>query len=334
MNFENERLVSPQSSEFESKTEQGLRPKKLTEFIGQRSVVSNIEVMIHSALKRSTALDHVLLSGPPGLGKTSLAYVVAQNMKSNIHCISGPALEKKGDLAALLTNLAATDVLFIDEIHRMPIAIEEILYSAMEDYRIDIVIGQGASSRTMSINIEPFTLIAATTRPGMLSNPLRDRFIAHLHFDFYADADLEIILKHNAAKVGIDIDANALSMMAKCSRGTPRIANRLLRRVRDFSIFNDRNTICLTDVFETLKMLEIDKVGLDRMDRKILSVILDYYGGGPVGIEALSATLSEDRETIEDVYEPYLLKEGYLIRTPRGRECSAKGKKHLADLQN
>ncbi len=334
MNTEEARLLSPQVNSLESKSEQSLRPKKLSEFIGQKPVVSNIEVMIHSALKRSSALDHVLLSGPPGLGKTSLAYVIAHNLGSNIHCISGPALEKKGDLAALLTNLSARDILFIDEIHRMPIAIEEILYSAMEDYRIDIVIGQGASSRTMSINLEPFTLIAATTRPGMLSNPLRDRFIAHLHFDFYEERDLKIILKHNAIKVGIALDDDALDMMAKCSRGTPRIANRLLRRVRDFSIYNDRNAICLEDVNETLLMLQIDQAGLDRMDRKILNVILDYYGGGPVGIEALCATLSEDRETIEDVYEPYLLKEGYLIRTPRGRECSTRGREHILRLQN
>ena len=186
----------------------------------------------------------------------------------------------------------------------------------------------------MSINLEPFTLIAATTRPGMLSNPLRDRFIAHLHFDFYEERDLKIILKHNAIKVGIALDDDALDMMAKCSRGTPRIANRLLRRVRDFSIYNDRNAICLEDVNETLLMLQIDQAGLDRMDRKILNVILDYYGGGPVGIEALCATLSEDRETIEDVYEPYLLKEGYLIRTPRGRECSTRGREHILRLQN
>lgn len=334
MNDQEERIFSSEAYDLESKSELSLRPKRIADFIGQKSVVSNIEVMIYSALKREAALDHVLLSGPPGLGKTSLAYVVANGLGTNLHTISGPALEKKGDLAALLTNLSPRDVLFIDEIHRMPIAIEEILYSAMEDFRIDIVIGQGASSRTMSINIEPFTLIAATTRPGMLSNPLRDRFIAHLHFDFYTESDLKIIIKENAKKIDIKIEEDALVLMSKCSRGTPRIANRLLRRVRDYSIFNNRNTINLIDVESTLSMLEIDHFGLDRMDRKILTVIQDFYAGGPVGIEALSATLSEDKDTIEDVYEPYLLKEGYLIRTPRGRECSEKGKRHIALFEN
>ena len=285
--------------------------------------------MVESAKIRSSAMDHALLSGPPGLGKTSLAMIVAKSIGSELHVISGPAIEKKGDLAAILTNLGPRDVLFIDEIHRMNISVEEILYSAMEDYRLDIVIGQGPSARTMQIQISPFTLIGATTRSGLLSNPLRDRFMAHLHFDFYNHQELAQIASNNARKLNIILEKSALELIARCARGTPRIANRILRRVRDFSLVKGETQISEESVKKSLSLMEIDDFGLDRMDRKILQVIEEYYKGGPVGIETLCATLAEDRTTIEDVYEPYLLKEGFLLRTPRGREISQKSKDHL-----
>ncbi len=323
------RIVSPVETENERTHENRLRPRDFSEYIGQTKVVQNIEVMVESAKIRKQAMDHALLSGPPGLGKTSLAMIVANALGSELHVISGPAIERKGDLAAILTNLQPRDVLFIDEIHRMHISVEEILYSAMEDYRLDIVIGQGPAARTMQIEIAPFTLIGATTRSGLLSNPLRDRFMANLHFDFYKPEELAQIVENNAGKLGIKIEDEARDMIASCSRGTPRIANRVLRRVRDFSLVRGKDVICPNEVSTSLGLMDIDSEGLDRMDRKILSVIRDYYGGGPVGIEALCATLSEDRTTIEDVFEPYLLKEGFILRTPRGREISEKANQHL-----
>jgi holliday junction DNA helicase RuvB len=324
-----DRVMNPVESESERKNSSLFRPLNFSEYVGQHNVVENIKVMVESAKIRSEAMDHALLSGPPGLGKTSLAMIIAEALGSELHVISGPAIEKKGDLAAILTNLGPRDVLFIDEIHRLSISVEEILYSAMEDFRLDIVIGQGAAARTMQIDIAPFTLIGATTRSGLLSNPLRDRFMANLHFDFYNPEDLRKILLANSKKLEIDLTEDALDLMSRCSRGTPRIANRILRRVRDYVLVKNEARVSPDSVSEALRMMEIDGYGLDRMDRKILSVILDYYGGGPVGIEALCATLSEDRTTIEDVYEPYLLKEGFLIRTPRGREVSEKTRKHL-----
>ena len=303
-----------------------LRPADFTEYIGQKRVVQNIDVMVQSSVKRGQSMDHALLSGPPGLGKTSLAMIIAKALGSELHVISGPAIEKKGDLAAILTNLEPRDVLFIDEIHRMHISVEEILYSAMEDYRLDIVIGDGAAARTMQIDIAPFTLIGATTRAGLLSNPLRDRFMAQFHFDFYSPEELAKIIENNSKKLSMKIESGAMLKMARCARGTPRIANRILRRVRDFAIVRDSDVVSIEDVDHSLEMMEIDEHGLDRMDRKILTVIDEYYGGGPVGIEALAATLSEDKNTIEDVYEPFLLKEGFLLRTPRGREISEKTK--------
>lgn len=325
-----ERVTDADVNPEEVKHEVLLRPTDFTEYVGQKKVVQNIEVMVESAKIRNSAMDHALLSGPPGLGKTSLAMLIAKSIGSELHVISGPAIEKKGDLAAILTNLGPRDVLFIDEIHRMNISVEEILYSAMEDYRLDIVIGQGPSARTMQIQIAPFTLIGATTRSGLLSNPLRDRFMAHLHFDFYDHDELAQIVKNNAKKLKVELDSLAVKLIAKCARGTPRIANRILRRVRDFSLVKGENKISENAVTKSLALMEIDDMGLDRMDRKILQVIEDYYKGGPVGIETLCATLAEDRTTIEDVYEPYLLKEGFLLRTPRGREISQKSKDHLA----
>lgn len=314
---------------YEEHKDKGLRPKNFDEYIGQKRVVQNIDLMVKSAVMRQEAMDHALLSGPPGLGKTSLAMIIADALGSELHVVSGPAVEKKGDLAAVLTNLKPRDVLFIDEIHRIHISIEEILYSAMEDYRLDILIGQGPSARTMQIDLPKFTLIGATTRSGLLSNPLRDRFMAHLNFDFYNDEELSKIISNNSYKLDLDIDPKAKHEIARRSRGTPRIANRILRRVRDFSLVHQRNLVSQADVDESLELLEIDQLGLDNMDRKILSVIRDYYSNGPVGIDALCATLGEDRTTIEDVYEPFLLKKGLLIRTPRGRALSDKAIDHL-----
>lgn len=313
----------------EDRVELRLRPKNFKEFIGQRRVVDNIELMVKSALTRNTSMDHILLSGPPGLGKTSLAMIMAQELGSELHVISGPAIEKKGDLAAVLSNLQKGDVLFIDEIHRMHIAVEEILYSAMEDFRLDILIGQGPSARTMQIDLVPFTLIGATTRSGLLSNPLRDRFMAHLSFDYYEPSELSQIIENNSYKMSLKMSSDALMEVASRSRGTPRIANRILRRVRDFALVNQVEVINPEIADEALKLLDIDSLGLDSMDRKILNVIFEHYAGGPVGIDALSATLGEDKQTIEEVYEPYLLKKGLILRTPRGRTLSDIATKHI-----
>ncbi len=322
------------SDKEDQKSEVLLRPEGFFEYIGQKRVVENVSLMVESAKIRKQAMDHALFSGPPGLGKTSLAMIIARGLSTSLHVVSGPALEKKGDLASLLTNMQPQDVLFIDEIHRMNIAIEEILYSAMEDFRLDIVLGEGPAARTMGIDLNPFTLLGATTRSGLLSTPLRDRFIAHLHFGFYQTGELEQIVTNNAKKLSVEIEKEARLIIARCSRGTPRIANRILRRVRDFALVKKVKLVDCDIVEKALNLMDIDSRGLDQMDRKILGVISDYYNGGPVGIDALCATLSEERSTIEDVYEPYLLKEGYIIRTPRGRELSEKSKKLLGFKKN
>lgn len=325
-----DRIVNGEISHVEKEQESQLRPQNFSEFIGQSKVVDNIDLMVKSAIVRKTAMDHVLLSGPPGLGKTSLAMLIAKSLGTELHVVSGPAIEKKGDLAAVLTNLKRGDVLFIDEIHRMHITVEEILYSAMEDFRLDILIGQGASARTMQIDLAQFTLIGATTRSGLLSNPLRDRFTAHLNFDFYEPDMLAIIILNNAKKMGIALSEEAKFQIARRSRGTPRIANRILRRVRDFALVNKKAAVDTQEVKAALSLLDIDDLGLDSMDRKILTVMKNYYQGGPVGIDALSATLGEDKQTIEEVYEPYLLKQGLILRTPRGRLLSESAINHIS----
>lgn len=325
-----DRLVDQEPTRNEREQEAQLRPQNFQEFIGQNKVVDNIDLMVKSAIVRKTAMDHVLLSGPPGLGKTSLAMLIAKALGTELHVVSGPAIEKKGDLAAVLTNLKSKDVLFIDEIHRMHITVEEILYSAMEDFRLDILIGQGASARTMQIDLSQFTLIGATTRSGLLSNPLRDRFTAHLSFDYYEPEMLAVIILNNSKKMGINLSFEAKMQIAKRSRGTPRIANRILRRVRDFALVNKKEAVGPDEVKAALSLLDIDDLGLDTMDRKILTVMKDYYQGGPVGIDALSATLGEDKQTIEEVYEPYLLKQGLILRTPRGRVLSQNAMSHIS----
>jgi Holliday junction DNA helicase RuvB len=324
-----ERFISSEPKGHEVEHDTRLRPENFSEYIGQKRVVENIDLMVKSAVKRNCALDHVLLSGPPGLGKTSLAMLIAKSIGSELHVISGPAIEKKGDLAAILTNIKPQDVLFVDEIHRMHVSVEEILYSAMEDFRLDILIGQGASARTMQIDLVPFSLIGATTRSGLLSNPLRDRFMAHLHFDYYIPEELAQILSNNAKKMGVVLEEDAKLEIARRSRGTPRIANRILRRVRDYALIEDHKSVLLSDVAKALDLLDIDELGLDSMDRKILKVINEFYNNGPVGIDALSATLGEDKQTIEEVYEPFLLKEGLILRTPRGRSLSDRAISHI-----
>jgi holliday junction DNA helicase RuvB len=325
-----DRMVNSEPvSSFEMDSEVFLRPKDFNEFIGQKKVIQNIEIMVASAKKRQAAMDHVLFSGPPGLGKTSLAMLIAKALGTEMHLISGPAIEKKGDIAAILTNIKPKDVLFIDEIHRMHISVEEILYSAMEDFRLDILVGQGASARTMQIQTPPFTLVGATTRSGLLSHPLRDRFMAHLNFDYYEPETLVKIIQNNAKKLHLIVELKPLMEIARRSRGTPRIANRILRRVRDFALIHQHQEVGMSEVEEAMELLDIDTLGLDSMDRKILQVMRDIYQTGPVGIEALSATLGEDKQTIEDVYEPYLLKTGLILRTPRGRQLSESAIKHL-----
>ncbi len=324
-----ERVLDPENKRQDYEYDVRLRPESFDEYIGQKRVLDNVELMVNSSLKRNAAMDHVLFSGPPGLGKTTLAMIISKYLGTELHVISGPAIEKKGDLAAILTNINPKDVLFIDEIHRMHITVEEILYSAMEDFRLDILIGQGASARTMQIDVPPFTLIGATTRSGLLSNPLRDRFMAHLHLDFYSDEELGIIVNNNAKKMSLNMSSDAILEIAKRSRGTPRIANRILRRVRDYCLVNEVAKSSVDDVKASLKLLDIDELGLDSMDRKILTVIHEFYNDGPVGIDALSATLGEDKQTIEEVYEPYLLKSGLLIRSSRGRTLTERSIRHI-----
>ena len=327
-----ERIVSPQiqpEDEQIGNNPVSLRPNSLDDFVGQREVCENLKVFITAAKQRGEALDHVLLFGPPGLGKTTLSSIIAKELGVGFHATSAPMISKSGDLAAILTNLERNDVLFIDEIHRLNPAIEEVLYSAMEDFQLDIIIGEGPSARSVRIDLQPFTLVGATTRSGLLSTPLRERFGIPLRLDFYSHEDLQKIVLRGAKLLNIEISQDGALEIAKRSRGTPRIAGRLLRRVRDFGAVSDKKIIDSKISDMALKRLDVDDFGLDNFDRRYLNCIINNYGGGPVGADTLAAALSEERDTIEEVVEPFLLKLGFLQRTPRGRIISQLGYKYL-----
>ena len=323
---QNERFLDPTIPDEMAAT---IRPKTLADFIGHESLKQNLSVFISGAKSRGEAMDHVLLYGPPGLGKTTLAHIVANELGTNFRTTAAPMLTKQGDLAAILTALEPMDVLFIDEIHRLPTAIEEVLYSAMEDFKLDIMLGEGPSAKSVRIDLPPFTLVGATTRTGLLSNPLRDRFGIDLRLTFYSPSDLAKIIKRSANILGVEIDDDAALMLAQSSRGTPRIANRLLKRARDFAMATNNKKITSDTVKTALFQLHVDARGLDEIDREYMQTIVKHYAGGPVGIDNLSAALSESPDTIEDVIEPYLMQLGFVQRTPRGRIITESGYKHL-----
>ncbi|MDR3353077.1 MAG: Holliday junction branch migration DNA helicase RuvB [Zoogloeaceae bacterium] len=325
-----ERIIAPQArSSEEVVQERALRPRRLAEYTGQRKICAQLEIFIAAASKRGEPLDHVLLFGPPGLGKTTLAHILAQEMGVNLRQTSGPVLERAGDLAALLTNLEPRDILFIDEIHRLSPVVEEILYPAMEDYQIDIMIGEGPAARSLKIDLPPFTLVGATTRAGMLTNPLRDRFGIVARLEFYTPEELLCIVQRSARLLEVVMDAEGGLEIARRSRGTPRVANRLLRRVRDYADVKATGIITRAVADAALSMLDVDAAGLDVMDRKLLDAITGKFGGGPVGVDNLAAAIGEARDTIEDVLEPYLIQQGYLQRTPRGRMSTPLAHRHL-----
>ena len=324
-----DRVVSPKPTEDDGKFELSLRPKRIDEYIGQDKVKENLKILIQAAKKRGEAIDHVLLYGPPGLGKTTLANIIANEMQVAIKTTSGPAIERPGDLAAILTNLRAGDVLFIDEVHRLGRPVEEVLYSAMEDFSLDIIIGKGPSARSIRLKMPRFTLIGATTRYAMMSAPLRDRFGAVYRLDFYDQSAMETIVHRSAGILDVAIDATGITEIAKRARGTPRVANRLLKRVRDYAQVRADGAITAEVAQQALAMLEVDALGLDEVDRKVLKAIIEKYGGGPVGLETIAASISEEADTIMDVYEPYLLQLGFLDRTPRGRVATKRAYEHL-----
>jgi holliday junction DNA helicase RuvB len=315
----NDRIVTAARVDEEAQDEAGLRPRAIDDYIGQDRVRENLQVSITAATRRGEALDHVLLYGPPGLGKTTLAYVIANELGVPIRSTSGPVLEKPGDLAGILTDLAEHDVLFIDEIHRMSATIEEILYPALEDYELDIMIGQGPGARSVKVPLKKFTLVGATTRAGLLTSPLRARFGIVHRLEFYTEHDLEEIIRRSARILAVPLEDGAAAELARRSRGTPRIANRLLRRVRDYAQVRASGTITLDVTHAALKLLEVDEHGFDEVDRKLLRTIIDKFGGGPVGVGTIAAAISEEKDAIEDIYEPFLIQVGFLDRTPRGR---------------
>jgi len=322
-------LVRPETLEEDFGFEQSLRPKSFGDYIGQQQVKDNLSVFLRAARERKEAVDHVLLYGPPGLGKTTLAHIIAAEQRTVLHTTSGPAIEKAGDLAAILTNLEPGDVLFIDEIHRLSPTLEEILYPAMEDYKLDIIIGQGPSARSVRLDLPRFTLVGASTRIGLLTSPLRDRFGIVHHLGFYPESDLSEIVRRSGKILGVRIDERGAAEIARRSRGTPRVANRLLRRVRDFAQVAGSETISLQVASEALERLSVDTYGLDETDRRVLRLIIDKFGGGPVGLATIAAAIGEEQDTLEEVVEPYLMQIGFLDRTPRGRQATESAARHL-----
>ncbi len=320
---EGERLISADLAPAEDAIERAIRPLRLDEYVGQEAVKRQMRIFITAAKNRSEALDHTMIFGPPGLGKTTLAHIIAKELNVNLRHTSGPVLERPGDLAAMLTSLEADDVLFVDEIHRLSPVVEEILYPAMEDYQLDIMIGEGPAARSIKLNLKPFTLVGATTRAGLLTSPLRDRFGIVQRLEFYSADELQTIVNRTAGIVGVEIDADGAAEIAGRARGTPRIANRLLRRVRDFSEVEADGCIDASVAQSAMDMLDVDPDGLDVMDRKVLAAIIEKFDGGPVGVDAVAAAIGEERGTIEDVIEPYLIQQGFLMRTPRGRTATA-----------
>jgi len=323
------RTVSAEENDDDLQIDRSLRPTRFEDFVGQDRIKDNLAVFIQAARERGEALDHVLFCGPPGLGKTTLAHIIAHAMDVGIKSTSGPVLERAGDLAAILTNLQPGDVLFIDEIHRLNRVVEEVLYPAMEDFQLDIIIGQGPSARSIKLDLPRFTLVGATTRTGLLTSPLRDRFGIIDRLNFYSPEDLQKVISRSAGILGIAVEPPAASEIARRSRGTPRIANRLLRRVRDFAQISGAERITGGAVRDAMQRLEVDGKGFDDMDRRLLLAIIDKFGGGPVGLETLAAALGEEKDTLEDVYEPFLIQEGYLDRTPRGRQATALSYEHF-----
>jgi len=324
-----ERSIAPEANIEDLNFELSVRPRSFEEFVGQDRIKENLRIFIQAAKQRNESLDHVLFCGPPGLGKTTLAHIIAVEIGADIKVTSGPVLERPGDLAAILTNLGDRDIIFIDEIHRLPRVAEEILYPAMEDYQLDIIIGQGPSARSLKLNLPRFTLIGATTRTGLLTSPLRDRFGIINRLDFYRPADLEKILLRSANILNTEIKEDAAAEISSRSRGTPRIANRLLRRVRDFAQVKGTGVIEMEISETSLRAMEVDKMGFDEMDRKLLLTIIEKYSGGPVGLETLASSIREEKDTIEDVYEPYLLQQGFIERTPRGRVATGLAYEHF-----
>ncbi len=324
------RIIDAAQSDDEVIIDRAIRPRTLADYRGQPAVSEQLEIFIPAARGRCEALDHLLLFGPPGLGKTTLAHIIANEMGATLHSTSGPVLEKPGDLAALLTNLEPHDVLFVDEIHRLSPVVEEILYPAMEDHQLDIMIGEGPAARSIKLDLPPFTLVGATTRAGSLTSPLRDRFGIVLRLDFYSQADLAHIVLRSADILNVTIDDDGAAEIARRARGTPRIANRLLRRVRDYAQVKADGMISQTVAADALQLLKVDPVGFDTMDTRLLRAIIDKFGGGPVGVENLAAAIGEERDTIEDVIEPYLIQQGYLMRTPRGRVATAQVYRHFS----